>query len=861
MSEQKIHSPSPLLRSTVNCHLGLVLLITILIPVAELAAEQPKTVMPEKHRVFFRDNCFECHDAETQEGKVNLQELSFELNSLENAEVWQKVLNAINSGEMPPEGEKQPSAEIKTEFLEDLSEQLVTARKILSDSGGVITMRRLNRREYVNTIRSLLGVEVDAQDLPDDASSGGFDTAGGSLFFSSDQFEQYVKIARRALDDAIVTGERPETVRNKREAEVAATRAMRSRSNVLKRKKKQAEAWRKSDKPPSDFGFIDAARVKFEESQYDLNFSFFEWYVNQPAAKDGALLATSSVGAFVDTTAIPPDAPPGNYLLRVQVGTLEGAQPHRKFLEFGRTIGGQTGEIEVLGCRQITGTRANPQIIEIPISINSDGGRSFGLRERQPNNRTAARLVYRSARAKNGIGPIPALWIDWVEWEGPFVSQWPPTSHKQVFFKKPGTELNDAYAREIIENFAERAFRIKKPSSAFVDKLMLLFKDQLEMGEPFHEAIKEPLSVVLASPSFLYLGEHSEGQKLTDIELAVRLAYFLWSSPPDDELFEIARRGELHKPDVLRQQTDRLLEDARASNFISGFTHQWLHMERLDFFQFNHRLYPQFDESAKQAARQEVYETISTVLREDLNVGTLLKSDFVVINDLLAQYYGIDGVVGNHFRKVKAPQGSPRGGLLGTAAILAMGSDGERSSPVERGAWVMRKLLHDPPPPAPPNVPQLSRLNGQLLSARNLQTAHMEEPQCAQCHRKIDPIGFGLQNFDAIGRWRDQEYTEIAAGTRIKKKKLHPIDASGTLPDGTPFTGYFELRDGIAEQENAFARGLTESLIAYGLGRPYGFTDFDLAEEIIDNAQADRYQLRTFIHSLIQSQKFQSKSL
>jgi hypothetical protein len=844
-----------------NRYVCLILLITLTVPVTLLAAERPVAVMPEKHAVFIRDNCLQCHNADTQEGKVDLENLSFDLNDLETAEVWQKVLNAMNSGEMPPEDEKQPSAEMKTAFLEDLSEQIVTARKILSDSGGVITMRRLNRREYVNTIRSLLGVEVNAQDLPDDASSGGFDTSGGSLFFSSDQFEQYLKIARRALDDAIVTGERPETVREKREAEVAANRSMRSRSNVLKRKKEQADAWRKSDQPPSDFGFIDAARVKFEESQYDLNFSFFEWYVNQPAAKDGALLATSSLGAFVDTTTIPPDAPPGNYLLRVQVGALDGAQPHRKFLEFGRTIQAQTGELEVLGCQQITGTRANPQIIEISISIGNDGTRSFGLRERQPNNRTAARLVYRSARAKNGIGPIPGLWVDWVEWEGPIVNQWPPLSHKQVFFKKPGTELNEGYAREIIENFAERAFRIKKPSTAFVDKLMLLFQERIEMGEPFHEAIKEPLSVVLASPSFLYLGESSEGQQLTDTELAVRLAYFLWSCPPDNELLEIAKQGKLRKPDVLRQQTDRLLEDARSSHFISGFTHQWLHMERLDFFQFNHRLYPQFDESAKQAARQEVYETISTVLRDDLNVGRLLKSDFVVINDLLAAYYGIDGVTGNHFRKVKVPQNSPRGGLLGTAAILAMGSDGERSSPVERGAWVMRKLLHDPPPPAPPNVPQLSRLNGQLLSARDLQTAHMEEPQCAQCHRKIDPIGFGLQNFDAIGRWRDEEYTEVAAGTRIKKKKLHPIDASGTLPDGTTFTGYFELRDGIAEHEETFARGLTESLIAYGLGRPYGFTDFDLAEEIIDHVQSNRYRLKTFIHSLIQSEKFQSKSL
>jgi len=840
-------------------HYFAILFTALLSPVTVSADEPRAAVMPEEHAAFFREHCFNCHNAETPEGKLDLQTLSFNLDTLRTAERWQKILNAINSGEMPPEGEKQPTPEKKTKLLQDLSKQLVTARKVFSDSGGVITMRRLNRREYVNTIRALLHVDVDAQDLPDDTSSGGFDTAGGSLFFSSDQLEQYLRIARRALDDAIVTGDRPETVHERREAETAANRAMRSRSNVLKRKKNRVDAWRKSDKPASDFGFVNAARAKFEEGQYNQNFSFFEWYVSQPAAMDGAMLATSSVGAYVDSTTIPKDAPPGEYLLRVRVGTLDDAPAHRCFLEFGYKIGGQSGELEVLGCRQVLGTRRKPQVIEIPVTVSVDGSRVFGLRERQPNNRNAARLVYRAARTKNGIGPIPALWIDWVEWEGPLTKEWPPSSHQQVFFKGSGGELTDGYAREIIERFAEKAFRVQPPSASFVDKLMVLFQSRREAGESFQEAIKEPLSVLLASPGFLYLGERPNGRKLTDPELAVRLSYFLWSGPPDAELLAIARQDKLHEPDVLAQQTDRLLSDQRAREFISGFTHQWLDMERLDFFQFNHRRYPQFDESAKQAAREEIYETIATVLQENLRIGTLLKSDFVVINDLLAEYYGINGVQGHQFRKVNLPEGSPRGGLLGTAAILAMGSDGERSSPVERGAWVLRKLLHDPPPPAPPNVPQLSRLTGQLLSARQLQTAHMEEPQCAQCHRKIDPIGFGLQNFDAIGRWREEEHTEIAAGSRIKKKENHPIDASGRLPGGTSFDNYFDLRDRIAEREYAFACGLTESLIAYGFGRPYGFSDFDLAEKILNQARSDQFRLSAFIHALVQSKPFQSK--
>ena len=833
-------------------------------------AKTPVARMPAKHRAFFKANCLQCHDAETQEGKVNLQDLSFDLNSLETAEAWQKVLGAINAGEMPPKGETQPDAASKTSFLEDLSKQMVVARKILSDSGGRITMRRLNRREYVNTVRDLLHVDIDAKDLPDDANSGGFDTAGGSLFFSSDQFEQYLKIGRQALDEAIITIDRPKKQIVKRESEVAATRAMRSRSNALKRKKDRVDAFRASEeenpgeKKPSDFGFIDAARVKFEEGQYKQNFSFFQWYVQQPAAKDGALLATSSLGTFVDTTAIPKDAPAGDYLLRVRLGKLKGAAPERCFVEYGRKIGGQAGEIEVLGCRQVTGTRADPQVIEIPVTITVSGSRDIGLRERQPNNRTAARSVYRTARAKNGVGPIPSLWVDWVQWEGPLVTQWPPSSHRQIFFGEPDTEFTDDYARQIVRRFATRAFRDKPPTRMFVDKLMLLFDQQRNAGVPFHEAIKEPLSVVLASPSFLYLGEKPDKrvekkQLLSDLELAVRLSYFLWSGPPDEQLLELARNGQLNNAEELPRQVDRMLADPRFTEFISGFTHQWLDMERLDFFQFNHLLYRQFDESAKQAARKEIYETIAAVVREDDSLGNLLKSDFVVINDLLAQYYGIENVEGSEFRKVSVPAGSPRGGLLGTAAILAMGSDGERSSPVERGAWVLRKLLDDPPPPAPANVPQLSRLDGQLLSARELQSAHMEEPQCAQCHRKIDPIGFALENFDAIGRWREKEQTLITAGTRVKKQKKHAIDPSGTLPDGTQFDDFFQLRDRIAEREDAFARSFTKSLIEYGLGRPYGFSDFDLSQQILARANENDLSVRSFIHALILSKPFQRK--
>jgi len=363
------------------------------------------------------------------------------------------------------------------------------------------------------------------------------------------------------------------------------------------------------------------------------------------------------------------------------------------------------------------------------------------------------------------------------------------------------------------------------------------------------------MSVILASPGFLYLDEPNKEESkraLTDRELAVRLSYFLWSAPPDAELISLAKNNELSKPAILRQQADRMIADPRADEFVAGFVHQWLHMERLDFFQFDTKLHREFDESVRSSARKEVYESFALLMRdeEEGRLGKLLKSDYVMINGLLGTYYGIDGVNGDHFRKVSLPPDSPRGGLLGTAAVLAMGSDGIESSPVERGAWVLRYLLNDPPPPAPANVPQLSRLDDKSLTTRDRLRLHQEEAQCASCHRKIDPIGFGLENFTAAGKWRTQDG---------HGKRAYDIDPSGKFHNGPEFADYFELRDRIAEKENDFARGFTEALIGYGLGRPFGFTDEDLALEILATARKEQNSLSEFIHALVQSKAFATK--
>ena len=396
--------------------------------------------------------------------------------------------------------------------------------------------------------------------------------------------------------------------------------------------------------------------------------------------------------------------------------------------------------------------------------------------------------------------------------------------------------------------------------------MSVIFEARRAKGDPFDVAIRLPLSVILASPGFLYLNEptgESKHRTLTDRELAVRLSYFLWSAPPDQELLALAERKELSQVDILRQQVDRLIADPRSDEFVSGFVHQWLDMERLDFFQFDVSLHREFDESTRSAAREEVYQSFAHLLRDpkEGRIGKLLKSDYVFINGLLAIYYGIEGVTGDEFRKVSLPADSPRGGLLGMAAIHAMGSDGVESSPVERGAWVLRHLLHDPPPPAPPNVPQISRLADKPLTTRERLAAHMEEAQCASCHRKIDPIGFGLENFDAAGKWRttDSHRTKDKSGRNWRKGKTWEIDPSGAFHKGPKFASYHEMRDLIAAREKDFARGFTEHLIEYALGRPFGFTDEDLAIEITSKAKARNYSVNKFIQALVHSEPFHRK--
>ena len=877
--------------------------------VAAAQASSPVDV-GDTHRAFFKTYCLSCHDAATQEGGMRLDDLPATIDTVATAARWQRVLNQLNSGDMPPDDEPQPKPEEKTELLDRLSTALAAARRALADGGGATVMRRLNRREYGHTIDSLLGVEVDVRELPADDVADGFDTAGSALFMSSEQFGIYRQLGRDAIDAAFAQArgvakphkqhveeedvttpamfrQLKDTVdwRRRNKSWMSAVDKAAAKPQYAARVKELKEKagtkwwefywhWDEFEGAPSpkDYGFPDAYEAYLGDRLWETITTQAAHYFSLPEVKTGAYLGLfSSVRNFSQPVSLHPGLPSGTYRIRIRLGATDDAPPDRRFIEL-TTSGALSSHI---GTYHVTGTIKEPQEIDILLRKSKSTPGGFAIREHRTNTGNA-RAFYDAEFKRNGVGPDYVLWIDWHDVEGPLVTPdnaaaieatqaiiarlepFQPKNPKQ----QPPASLpadEETLVRDLVGSFAGRAFRGQQPSAAYLDKLMGLYRGRRAAGEPPLEAIREPLAVVLASPRFLYVYEPlsppaaNEGrQPLTQLELATRLSYFLWSSPPDDRLLDLARQGRLTDPTVLRGEVDRMLGDPRMKRFAGPFVHQWLYLSRLDFFRFDQTRFPKFDIGMKESARSEVIETFAHLVTSGGSLRRMLASDTVVVDALLADFYGIEGVTGDDFRELPVPADSPRGGLLGMSAIMAMGSDGTNTSPVERGAWVLRKLWNDPPPPAPPNVPELKRI-ATGMTARERLRLHQEEPQCAQCHRKIDPVGFALENFDATGQWRTEDRQPGVPAAKAA------IDPAGAFHRGPAFRDFYELRSVVAAEPRRFARGFTTALIAYALGRPFSFVDEELADSMVEGAAGSNYIVRDFIHRLVASRAFHSK--
>jgi hypothetical protein len=428
-------------------------------------------------------------------------------------------------------------------------------------------------------------------------------------------------------------------------------------------------------------------------------------------------------------------------------------------------------------------------------------------------------------------------------------------SRRKIFSCRPGDSISEtACARKIFGALARQAYR-RPVSGADIAPLMTMYKEGRKLGT-FDHGIEAGLEVVLSSPNFLFLREVDPPRsrpgtvrRITDVELASRLSLFLWSSIPDEELLSTAEKGQLSKPAVLQSQVSRMLADPKSKALTANFAGQWLHLRRLEAQKPDRVAYPDFDQRLRAAMLTETEMFFETVIRENRSALDFLDADYTFLNQRLAEHYGIPGIYGTTFRKVSLDPKLRRGGLLGQASILTVTSYNNRTSVVMRGKWILENILAAPPPPPPPDIPALNDAkNGKLLSVREQMEMHRANPVCASCHNKMDPLGFSLENYDAVGAWR----TSFAG---------KPIDASAVLPDGTKFDGPAGLQSILLSRKEQFVEALTERLMTYGLGRGVEYYDMPAVREVRDHARQDDYRMNTIIMGIVQSVPFVMKKV
>ncbi len=810
---------------------------------AHVAAQIPV----DRHKIepFLQDYCIDCHGPDKQRGQVRFDDIDWVITNNDSAQRWQDVLDQLNGGEMPPEKSMQPFDDEMSEMLDILTGNLLTARSRLTDHGGEIALRRLNRREYSETIRHLFGFAVDYPDIPEDGEST-FDTIGSEQLFTSAHWELYLELGRKIAKESFRfnTNPRRPVKTHTVQPEERVTEEMREKLADLSKKAEILKAggtWQEA-------GFTDEGQAQILLDQFDARVEGRRDYLALPYVDTGVYLSDHakwvSATQHIDIR--------GEYRVDIHGGIRGQHDPLRSIVK----VSGGQGVVKTLKMR---GTPDKPETVSFMTSKPAGQfALNLSLRENMPSYTANSSRGYRQRlnAADRRVDPGPSVWIESITYEGPFYPEERPIV-EQIMFPAGATGdhsggkslfNSNKKAPVFIEKFAHEAFRHTELDPGYLAKLNSLYEQlRQDEGLAYRDAMAEVMAIILASPQFLYIQENDPrgGRHLTNRELAVRLAYFLWSSPPDEELYA----ADLKNEKVLDQQIDRMLASPKSAAFEKGFTRQWAEFDRFDAITIDEREYHRFNEGVRHSAKQEAISFFATLLQENLPVKNLIDSDFVTINPTLAVHYGIDdsSMSGGEFQKVSLAENSPRGGLMTQTAFLTTGSNGERSSPVIRGALVMEKLLHDEPAPPPPNVPELGSASDEPRTNREMAIAHQEQAVCASCHKKMDVIGFGLENFDTTGRWRDQE--------QVGRKKVD-IDPAGTLPDGEAFATVQEMKALLLTQEKHLAQGVVESILAYGLGRTIEFSDADDVEALLNLVAGDGYRLRDIVKGVAMSELF-----
>jgi hypothetical protein len=771
----------------------------------------------EQVRPFLARHCQGCHGPDKAKADLRLDQLAPDFDRPTIRERWLAVQKRLKAGEMPPKEKPRPP-EQEALALADWIGKGVAAADARRAAEGRVVVRRLNRVEYENTVRDLLGVQANLKEqLPQDGSSDGFDNAAAALHTSSFLMEKYLEAADTALGLAIANRPKPPPLIKKRYD-------LKDQHQV---KVTTERVFRK----------LDDAVVLFCSSAWQA-VHLYEFY--------------------------PPDR--GRYRFRISAC---GYQSAGKPITFQVALNGsqQAGKSGLIGYFDAPADK--PTVVEF---VQEMEARStiwilpYGL----TNSQTVDKV---GADKWDG----PGLAVQWVEVEGPLYDSWPPDSHRRIFGdleqgRAPAYNAPDrveviskdpaADAERILRSFARRAFR-RAVTDDDVKPFVAFVKAKLAEKRTFEQAVRAGLTAVLVSPDFLFLRE-KPGQ-LDDFALASRLSYFLWSTMPDDELLTLAEKGKLREPDTLHAQVERMLKDPKAGAFTENFVGQWLGLRDIDATEPSFLLYPEFDHMLKVSMIRETELFFEEVLHNDLSLTTFVASDFTMLNGRLAKHYGIAGVDGWEFRKVKLPADSHRGGVLTMASVLKVTANGTNTSPVMRGAWVLDRILGTPPPRPPADVPALEPDIRGATTIREQLAKHRQVASCATCHAKIDPPGFALENFDVIGGWRDNYRTtgngeEVKVdGRRMPYHKGKKVDPADELADGRKFADVDEFKQLLLKDKDQLARSLTAKLLTYATGAAPGPADKEDVEAIVGKVRDKDYGLRTLVHEVVGSKLFQKK--
>ena len=824
-------------------------LLLLLCTLKSTAAE-----IPEPLDKLIRQTCLDCHEGESAEGGLDLASLARTLDDRGLRDRWILIHDRVHTGEMPPDPKELSDPDRQT-LLKTLNDAIVNADRADVMANGRGPLRRLTREEYEQNLRDVLQLPLlDIRDmLPEDREAHRFNKTATALDMSRVQLAAYLDAAEAALQQAMADGPKPPQVTKYRAVGTqlfSATSTFGEREAMFFAKDNKAVGAKELETLKDDstlelalfrsahwpyYGYPHGFVAKLS-GQYRVR--FFARAVRQT---EGYQLQPATEPVPMTFRARKPSGPDVSGDVRATGGIMDIQPKPAVYETIVRLLPTETFEYSLLG-------------LPVPLARNVNGGPP----------------TYRYPPFPEGGQPGVAF--QWLEVEGPLPPEsWPPPSHR-VLFDDIGSEVTSENptkdARLLLRRFVHLAAREPVPTEALV-RFEQLIQRRLEQGSPFPEAMLAGYKAFLCSSHFLYLREPSDPAigNLDQYAIASRLSHFLTNTRPDPALMELAAAGRMGNANILRRETDRLIDSPGFDRLVGNFTDYWLDLRNIRRDEPDIRLHPEyrFDDYLIESMERETRSFFTAMIRDNLSASVLVDADFVHANDRLARHYSLKPLSGSKMQKVVLPEGSPHGGLLTQAAIMKVTANGTSTSPVVRGAWIMERLIGQPPPPPPKSVPAVEPDIRGAKTIRELLALHTASESCAGCHARFDPVGLALENFDVLGGWRTryrgieqgESVTGIdRAGHDFAYTLAEPVDASGQLLDGRRFRDIHKLKSLLASNPRQPARHLLHQFTLYATGTPVRLSDRAEIESMLDACESDGYRVRDLIHSLVQSQIF-----